>query len=166
MLLSGAGLLWRDFIERYRQLKQAFQSCLDSLSLGRGVTVLDLGHAFYVEVGEGDESTDPIRWLREVRSRIPEEYGSVDVRVVEQGNAAAGIVKETRQDDIDLVAMATHGRGGVRRVMLGTADAHGLYERFGFVPEGRHRAYALRDGAYVDCLSMARLHPNPPRLPE
>jgi L-phenylalanine/L-methionine N-acetyltransferase len=37
-----------------------------------------------------------------------------------------------------------------------------LYERFGFVHEGRHRGYALRDGAYVDSLSMARLHPQPP----
>jgi len=40
-----------------------------------------------------------------------------------------------------------------------------LYRRFGFEPEGTHRAYALRDGQYVDSLSMARLHPNPPRLP-
>lgn len=32
-----------------------------------------------------------------------------------------------------------------------------LYERFGFQREGLHRAYAWRDGAYVDSLSMARL---------
>jgi putative acetyltransferase len=31
------------------------------------------------------------------------------------------------------------------------------------VREGLHRGYALRDGSYVDTLSMARLHPNPPR---
>jgi putative acetyltransferase len=37
-----------------------------------------------------------------------------------------------------------------------------LYRRFGFEQEGRHRAYALRHGAYVDVLSMARLHPHPP----
>lgn len=40
-----------------------------------------------------------------------------------------------------------------------------LYERFGFVREGLHRGYALRGGRYVDTLSMARLHPQPPRLP-
>jgi putative acetyltransferase len=40
-----------------------------------------------------------------------------------------------------------------------------LYERFGFVLEGTHRAYALRDGVYVDSHFMARLHPNPPQLP-
>lgn len=37
-----------------------------------------------------------------------------------------------------------------------------LYERFGFEHEGRMKAYALRGGAYVDTLAMARLHPKPP----
>jgi putative acetyltransferase len=40
-----------------------------------------------------------------------------------------------------------------------------LYRKHGFVDEGIHRAYALRDGVYVDTLAMARLHPNPPALP-
>jgi putative acetyltransferase len=39
-----------------------------------------------------------------------------------------------------------------------------LYRKFGFVIEGTHRAFALRDGLYVDALAMARLHPNPPRI--
>lgn len=37
-----------------------------------------------------------------------------------------------------------------------------LYQRHGFVQEGRHRGHALRDGIYEDVLSMARLHPSPP----
>jgi putative acetyltransferase len=40
-----------------------------------------------------------------------------------------------------------------------------LYRKHSFVDEGVHRAYALRDGVYVDTLAMARLHPNPPVLP-
>lgn len=43
--------------------------------------------------------------------------------------------------------------------------ATALYESLGFVEEGRHRAYALKDGRYVDAVSMARLHPRPPRVP-
>ena len=39
-----------------------------------------------------------------------------------------------------------------------------LYRKFGFEVEGRHRGYALRDGVYVDSLSMARIHPNPPGI--
>ncbi|HEX7639767.1 MAG TPA: GNAT family N-acetyltransferase [Burkholderiaceae bacterium] len=41
--------------------------------------------------------------------------------------------------------------------------AQALYERFGFVREGLHRCDALRDGEYVDSLTMARLNPAPLR---
>ena len=40
-----------------------------------------------------------------------------------------------------------------------------LYKKFGFQEEGVRRAFALRDGLYVDALAMARLHPKPPQLP-
>lgn len=56
---------------------------------------------------------------------------------------------------------------GLRRLELtvfaDNAPALALYRRFGFAVEGRHRAYALRDGAYVDALAMARL--GGPELP-
>ncbi|WP_153017076.1 GNAT family N-acetyltransferase, partial [Pseudomonas amygdali] len=35
--------------------------------------------------------------------------------------------------------------------------AQGLYRKFGFEVEGHLRNYAVRDGAFVDALSMARL---------
>jgi L-phenylalanine/L-methionine N-acetyltransferase len=39
-----------------------------------------------------------------------------------------------------------------------------LYRNFGFELEGTMRAYALRDGVYVDAHAMARLHPSPPTV--
>jgi L-phenylalanine/L-methionine N-acetyltransferase len=58
---------------------------------------------------------------------------------------------------------------GVLRVELtvftDNARAIALYQRHGFAQEGVLRAYALRGGDYVDALSMARLHPQPPKLP-
>ena len=39
-----------------------------------------------------------------------------------------------------------------------------LYRKFGFEIEGRFRGYAMRDGVYVDAISMARFHPNPPAI--
>ena len=36
-----------------------------------------------------------------------------------------------------------------------------LYREFGFEIEGTHRAYALRDGHYVDSHSMARIKAKP-----
>jgi len=50
---------------------------------------------------------------------------------------------------------------GLRRIELtvyvDNARAIALYERFGFVREGVHRDYALRDGGFVDAIAMARL---------
>ncbi|WP_309625733.1 GNAT family N-acetyltransferase [Methylibium sp.] len=50
-------------------------------------------------------------------------------------------------------------------VYVDNVAAIALYRKFGFAVEGTHRAYALRDGAYVDAHAMARLHPRPPVLP-
>ena len=49
-------------------------------------------------------------------------------------------------------------------VYTDNARAIALYRRFGFEVEGRHRGYALRDGRFVDALSMARFHPAPPAI--
>jgi len=83
------------------------------------------------------------------------------------------------------VATAWQGRGVGRRLLeraLHWADnwagvlrvelnvhidndrAISLYRSMGFVEEGRHKAYSLMNGRYVDSLSMARLHPQPPSL--
>lgn len=48
-------------------------------------------------------------------------------------------------------------------VFVDNQHAIALYERLGFVKEGRHRGFALREGRYADAYSMARLHPDPPR---
>lgn len=51
------------------------------------------------------------------------------------------------------------------QVYTDNVPAIALYRKFGFEMEGTHRAFALRDGVYVDSYSMARLHPKPPALP-
>jgi len=48
-------------------------------------------------------------------------------------------------------------------VYVDNAPAIHLYRRFGFDMGGTHRAFALRDGQYVDAHAMARIRP--PSLP-
>jgi hypothetical protein len=63
-------------------------------------------------------------------------------------------------DKPDLLLVAVTDGGGVD---TDNHKAQALYKRFGFVEEGVHRCHALRDGVYVDSLSMARLNPAPLR---
>jgi putative acetyltransferase len=104
----------------------------------------------------------------------------IDDKVV----GSAGMVRETRHRRAHAagLGMAVHdayaGRGvgtALMQALVDVADrwwnikrleldvyadnprAIALYERFGFEREGLHRAYAWRDGEYVDSLAMARL---------
>lgn len=49
-------------------------------------------------------------------------------------------------------------------VFTDNVAAINLYKKFGFIVEGTHIAYALRNGVYADVYAMARLHPNQPNL--
>jgi len=67
-----------------------------------------------------------------------------------------------------LIDLADNWLGALRLELTVYTDntiAIALYKKFGFVVEGTHRAFALRDGGFVDALAMARFHPHPPQLP-
>jgi len=73
-----------------------------------------------------------------------------------------------RQMMARLLDWADHWAGVLRielHVHVDNERAIALYRSLGFVEEGHHRGYALKNGRYVDSLSMARLHPQPPTLP-
>lgn len=66
----------------------------------------------------------PEEYLRTLAGLWPDGAPTPSVRIVEHPRAAAAILHEAAQHAYDLVAMATHGRGGVRAMLLGsTADA-------------------------------------------
>jgi putative acetyltransferase len=67
-----------------------------------------------------------------------------------------------------MIDLADHWLGALRielTVFTDNAAALALYRKFDFEVEGVHRAYALRDGTYMDVTAMARLHPRPPQIP-
>lgn len=98
------------------------------------------------------------------------------------GSAGLHPLENRRRSHAASIGMAVHddyaGRGAGRALMTALIDladrwlnykrleltvwidnerAIRLYEAFGFEREGVHRAFAWRDGAYVDALAMARL---------
>jgi nucleotide-binding universal stress UspA family protein len=62
---------------------------------------------------EGEE------YLCKMETRLKGKGFAVE-RYVQQGNEAQQILERCEQADIDLIAMSTHGRSGVRRWLLGS----------------------------------------------
>ncbi|MCX8117962.1 MAG: universal stress protein [Desulfobacterota bacterium] len=58
-------------------------------------------------------------YLLEVEERLRAKGFEVDSHV-RYGNDAEEIVEHAAQNDIDLIAMTTHGRSGVKRFLLGS----------------------------------------------
>jgi len=69
---------------------------------------------------------------------LREEGLEVEVRVVTGTHPADGILEFAQAEGVDLVAMATHGRGGVARLILGSVADKVI--RGGTVPVLLHRA--------------------------
>ncbi len=59
------------FVKRFLEFREVGRECL-GFPLGSGLRVLELGHALYVELSEGDENEDPIVWLKMTRARLSE----------------------------------------------------------------------------------------------
>ncbi|MDT8341379.1 MAG: universal stress protein [Longimicrobiales bacterium] len=64
-----------------------------------------------------------VEYLENIAAGLRHHGARVDTRVVVDSQAGHAICTECRELDADLVVMATHGRGGLKRALLGsTAD--------------------------------------------
>jgi nucleotide-binding universal stress UspA family protein len=60
------------------------------------------------------------RKLDQIADRLRERGPSVCARLVDSASAAMGLLELLNQDRYDVLAMTTHGRGGVQRLLLGS----------------------------------------------
>ena len=133
----------------------------------------------------------PLRSKAERRERLAQQPDGVHRLVAEVDGSVVGTLGlqvgvNPRRRHCGSIGMAVHdrfqGQGvgtallaaaidladnwlGLRRLELhvypDNAAGIRLYEKFGFVIEGTARDFALRDGAFVDALVMARLRTDP-----
>ena len=67
------GLGRGEFVERFEAFRAAVRAFLAATPLGQGALALDLGHAFYAEVGEGDQAGSPLGWAKRLRAALAEK---------------------------------------------------------------------------------------------
>jgi nucleotide-binding universal stress UspA family protein len=77
--------------------------------------------------GEGGESLDARHALREVELTFA-TAGIESVTVLEEGAPAEKILGVAREQEVDLIAMATHGRRGISRLVSGSVTEKVLRE--------------------------------------
>jgi hypothetical protein len=74
-----------EFVDRFEAFRGEVLRYLTETPLAEAVRGVDLGHAVYVEVGEGDETAAPIAWLRSLRG-VLDEKGFRTVGVLSHGS--------------------------------------------------------------------------------
>ena len=84
----------------------------------------DIPEGEVFEVGDVRQAGD---YLEAIASRLRARGGHVAARV-ESGAPAATILAVAREENADVIAMATHGRGGLARLMMGSV-ATGVVQR-------------------------------------
>ncbi|HEY4107198.1 MAG TPA: hypothetical protein VGM44_25035 [Polyangiaceae bacterium] len=69
-----------DFAARFSQFRASVRACIGAFPLAQSVLVRELGHAIYLEFADGDQSEDPIAWIKLVRARLTgNELASIGV---------------------------------------------------------------------------------------
>lgn len=73
------------FVERFEAFRSGVRECLREHRLGTDVRAVDLGHALYVEVGDGEYAESPLAWAKRTRARLSEAGYETVVAVTHGG---------------------------------------------------------------------------------
>jgi hypothetical protein len=121
------GLEREQFVERFELFRQVVRTALRDAPLGTGVRAIDFGHAVYVEVAEGDQSTSPVVWGRKVRTELAER-GFESAVFVTHGSRwldedAETFVSSEHVGDVGLLTISNPSEP-LRRAFYGEAASH------------------------------------------
>lgn len=89
-----------EFVARFTKFREVIHSALREQPPGASCRVIELGHAVYLEIAEGDEAVDPFSYLKRVRGLLEEceistaavlSHGSRWIADPQQDPATAGV---------------------------------------------------------------------------
>jgi hypothetical protein len=74
------GLEREEFAARFEAFRGKVRAYLADFPLGQGAFALDLGHAVYAEVADGDHGLNPLTWAKKLRGELlAEDFQTVAV---------------------------------------------------------------------------------------
>ncbi|MFC1660818.1 universal stress protein [Gemmatimonadota bacterium] len=97
-----------------------------------------ISHTSYGSLGPEEETEAALAALEEEALELRTKGFTVDVKTVTASHPPEGILTFATEEGVDLIAMATHGRGGVSRFFLGSVSDKVI--RAGAFPVLLHRA--------------------------
>lgn len=89
-----------EFTARFLKFREVINAAVAEQAPGEGLRVVELGHAIYLEIAEGDEAVDPFSYLKRVRGLLEESeistaavlsHGSRWVTSAASDQASAGV---------------------------------------------------------------------------
>jgi len=116
-----------EFIDRYVRFAALVRERLTEKAPGAGARAIDLGFAFYVELQDGEQSSDPIVWLRELRATLA-EHGYQTAAMLTHGSCWVDEA-DPRPDIVECGSVslfrASRPSEPLRRALLAEAATHG-----------------------------------------
>ena len=141
-----------EFTTRCSEFRSLALATAAEAPLGSGATILDLGHALYFEIGDGDQRVDPVSWLKALRATLAErEFAVVAVLshggrwVVESGPPDLPVVEPLAGGEYLLIS-ASRSSEPLRRALYAETACHGTDGNDGWGP-----------GLYVDTEAVEAL---------
>jgi len=115
------------FIERYAAFSARVRDRLSETPPADAARAIDFGHAFYVELPDGDQTVELIAWLRELRALLA-EHGFATAAMLTHGSSWVD-EQEPRPDIVDCgrvkLLRASRPSEPLRRCLLAEAATHG-----------------------------------------
>jgi hypothetical protein len=115
------------FIERYTQFSALIRERLTEQAPGTSARAIDFGHAFYIELPDGEQQQDLIGWLKQMRATLS-EHDFASAGMLTHGSCWVD-ENDPRPDIVDCGSVklfrASRPSEPLRRALLAEAASHG-----------------------------------------